>query len=164
MKITQPVFNKPKVRSYGHAKSARAHFAVHHKPTGFSFAVRPFTATLERIRNGIPLSEFNELTQRLGLTKEDFARKIGISAPTLSRRKKTHTPLDPEHSDRLMRYDRLYSKAVELFDGNEADARAWLHREEPALDYHKPIDVAETEAGAREVENVIGRLEYGELT
>jgi putative toxin-antitoxin system antitoxin component (TIGR02293 family) len=122
------------------------------------------TPALERISKGIPISEFNALIVRLGLTKEDFARKIGVSAATLSRRKKTQAPLDPEHSDRLMRFQRLFEKAVELFDGNEDTARNWLSRPARALNFQKPFDVADTETGAREVENLIGRLEYGVLT
>ena len=122
------------------------------------------TATIKRIKNGIPLDEFDSLTQRLGLTKEDFAKMIGISAPTLSRRKKSHTPLDPHQSDRLVRFQRLLDKAIALFDGNEADARAWLNSPARALDFQKPINFAETETGAREVENLIGRLEHGILT
>jgi putative toxin-antitoxin system antitoxin component (TIGR02293 family) len=61
-------------------------------------------------------------------------------------------------------YHPLYIKAVELFDGNEANARAWLVRNEPALDYRKPNELLETEDGMREVERLIGRLEQGELT
>jgi putative toxin-antitoxin system antitoxin component (TIGR02293 family) len=124
----------------------------------------PLSTNIERIQKGIPLSEFNALTVRLGLTKEDFSRKIGISAATLSRRKKTHAPLDPEHSDRLVRFQRLFDKAVELFDGDEDNARDWLNSPARAFNFQKPIDVADTETGAREVENVIGRLDYGELT
>jgi putative toxin-antitoxin system antitoxin component (TIGR02293 family) len=124
----------------------------------------PLSTNIERIQKGIPLSEFNALTVRLGLTKEDFSRKIGISAATLSRRKKTRTPLDTEHSDRLVRFQRLFDQAVELFDGDEDKARAWLSSPARALNFQKPIDVADTETGAREVENVIGRLEYGVLT
>jgi putative toxin-antitoxin system antitoxin component (TIGR02293 family) len=120
--------------------------------------------TLERIKKGIPLTEFAQLTTRLGLTQEEFAKKIGISVPTLFRRKRAASPLDPDHSDRLMRFQRLLNKAIELFDGDEAAARDWLNRSEPALGYQKPLDVAETEAGAREVEIILGRLEYGELT
>jgi putative toxin-antitoxin system antitoxin component (TIGR02293 family) len=131
----------------------------------FHFIKAPsFSTNIERIQKGIPLAEFNALTVRLGLTKEDFSRKIGVSAATLSRRKKTHAPLDPEHSDRLVRFQRLFDQAVQLFDGNEANARAWLNSPARALNFQKPFDVAETEAGAREVENVIGRLEYGVLT
>jgi len=127
-------------------------------------APRSFHPTLDRIREGIPLAEFESLAVKLGLTQEEFGRKIGISVPTLSRRKKSDSPLDPEHSDRLLRFQRLFDQAVKLFDGNEAHAREWLRTPEPALGNLEPSEVAETEAGAREVEKVLGRLEYGELT
>lgn len=119
---------------------------------------------LERIQNGIPFAEFEELATKLGLTQEEMARKIGISIPTLFRRRTANRPLDSEHSDRLMRFQRLFELTLQLFDGNEQAAADWLRRPEPALGYLKPLDAAETEAGAREVEKIIGRLEYGELT
>jgi len=127
-------------------------------------ANQSFHPTLDRIREGIPLAEFEALAVKLGLTQEEFGRKIGISVPTLSRRRKSDSPLDPEHSDRLLRFQRLFDQAVKLFDGNEVHAREWLSTPEPALGNLEPSEVAETEAGAREVEKVLGRLEYGELT
>jgi putative toxin-antitoxin system antitoxin component (TIGR02293 family) len=127
-------------------------------------APRSFHPTLDRIREGIPLAEFESLAVKLGLTQEEFGRKIGISVPTLSRRKKRASPLGPEHSDRLLRFQRLFDQAVKLFEGNEAHAREWLRTPEPALGNLEPSEVAETEAGAREVEKVLGRLEHGELT
>jgi uncharacterized protein (DUF2384 family) len=36
-----------------------------------------------------------------------------------------------------------------------------LHTELPALGWRTPIDFAQTEPGAREVENLIGRIEHG---
>jgi len=146
-----------------HAKSGATRDVA--KVLGRAKATVPvsFHPTLDRIRDGIPLVEFEKLATKLGLTQEEFGRKIGISVPTLSRRKRADTPLDSEHSDRLLRFQRLFEQTVALFDGNEIHAQGWLRTAEPALGNLKPIEVAETEAGAREVEKVLGRLEYGEL-
>ena len=46
----------------------------------------------------------------------------------------------------------------------EAAARDWLAKPARALDGETPIEHADTEAGAREVENLIGRLEHGVYT
>ena len=116
---------------------------------------------VERIMNGLPVLEFDALRELLGLTVEDMARKIGISVATLSRRRQHREPLDPAHGDRIMRFARLYWLAVELHDGDAATARAWLRRPAVALKGRTPVDFAESETGAREVEHLIGRIEYG---
>ena len=95
---------------------------------------------------------------------EALAKKVGISAATLSRRRQSRQPLDAGHSDRLIRFARLFRLAVDLYDGNEAAARRWLTTPARALGGQTPLDFADTEAGAREVENLIGRLEYGVYT
>jgi putative toxin-antitoxin system antitoxin component (TIGR02293 family) len=117
--------------------------------------------TVARIKAGLPVKEFDTLRALLGLTVEDLARKVGISPATLSRRRRQHAALDPAHSDRIFRLARLYRLAVELYDGNQAAARTWLTQPARALDGQTPLDFADTEAGAHEVENLIGRLEHG---
>jgi len=116
---------------------------------------------VDRVMNGLPVMEFDALRELLGLTVEDMARKIGISIATLSRRRQQREPLDPAHGDRIMRYARLYWLAVELHDGDAATARAWLRRPAIALKGRTPVDFAESETGAREVEHLIGRIEHG---
>ncbi|MFA6286925.1 MAG: antitoxin Xre-like helix-turn-helix domain-containing protein [Opitutaceae bacterium] len=118
-------------------------------------------AVVERIMNGLPVLEFDALRELLGLTVEDMARKIGISVATLSRRRQHREPLDPAHGDRIMRYARLYWLAVELHDGDSVTARAWLRRPAVGLKGRTPVDFAESETGAREVEYLIGRIEHG---
>jgi putative toxin-antitoxin system antitoxin component (TIGR02293 family) len=113
------------------------------------------------IRKGLPLGEFDELRDMLGLTVEVMAAKVGISTATLARRRQAREPLDPSHSDRVVRYARLYWQATEFFDFDEAAAKAWLTRPQRALGDETPLDYADTEAGAREVEHVLGRLETG---
>jgi len=114
-----------------------------------------------RVRAGLPVEEFDILREMLGLSVEKLAGLVGISMATLSRRRATEQPLDRDHSDRLVRYARLFWQAVAFFDGNEAAAREWLGRPARGLGGATPLDFAETEIGAREVEDLIGRLEQG---
>ena len=60
-----------------------------------------------------------------------------------------------------MRAARIFSLAVGLFDGDGEAARRWLTHPQAALEGSTPWDYAATEIGAREVANLIGRLEYG---
>jgi putative toxin-antitoxin system antitoxin component (TIGR02293 family) len=119
-----------------------------------------------RVKQGLPLREFDALREMLELTVEDLCLRLGISPATLSRRRREPTGgrLDPEHSDRLMRYARIYWETVNLFDGHPETARGWLKRPALALDGAVPLDFADTEVGGREVETLIGRLEHGVYT
>jgi len=116
---------------------------------------------VDRILAGLPVEEFDGLREMLGLSVDQMAAKIGISVATLSRRRARKQALDRDHSDRLMRYARLYWMAVNFFDGETAAARNWLASPARSLGGRSPSEFAETEIGAREVEDLIGRLEHG---
>ena len=117
-----------------------------------------------RVKAGLPVKEFDALRDVLGLTIESLAKKLGISAATLSRRRRSGEALDAPHGDRVVRFARLFRLALDLYDGDTVAARSWLMKPARALDGQAPLDLAETESGAREVENLIGRLEHGVYT
>jgi putative toxin-antitoxin system antitoxin component (TIGR02293 family) len=117
-----------------------------------------------RVKTGLPVAELDALRDLLRLTMGNVASRIGISIATLSRRRHRGQRLDAAHSDRVLRFARLFRLAVDLHDGDAEAARAWLSKPARALDGETPLDHAETEAGAREVENLIGRLEHGVYT
>ena len=114
---------------------------------------------IEKVRDGLPMSEFHTLRDLLGLTEERLAGLLGLSRATLHRRK-TGGTLDRAASDRLVRYARLLHRAEAVF-GSSALARSWLAA--PAVAFHGecPLDFADTEVGAREVEALLGRIEHG---
>lgn len=115
--------------------------------------------TVECIRAGLPMVEFEALQTLLGLGAEELAGHLAISRSTLIRRRKSRR-LDTQESDRLLRYARLYARAERTLGDAEA-AQAWLKQPARALGYESPLHFAETEAGAREVDNLLGRIEHG---
>jgi len=58
----------------------------------------------------------------------------------------------------------LFEKAANLFEGDRAVARQWLTTPQSGIKNHVPMELARTEIGAREVEDLIGRLEHGVFT
>ena len=58
-------------------------------------------------------------------------------------------------------YERVLGKALELFEGDSRAAERWLSSPKAGLGGAAPSEFAKTEAGAREVEALIGRLEHG---
>lgn len=64
-----------------------------------------------------------------------------------------------DESDRAVRFGRLLLRAREVF-GDAADARLWLGSPQVGLGGAVPLDYAETEVGAREVEDLLGRIDH----
>jgi len=116
-------------------------------------------AVVARIRRGMPMDEFRALAEWLEISDEHLAPLLGISRATLHRRSKTGHLESPE-SERIVRFARLLGQATELF-GDEAAAREWLKSPALAFGGESPLSFADTEVGAREVEALLGRLEYG---
>lgn len=114
---------------------------------------------VDRVREGLPMGEFTAARKTLGLSEERLAALLGMSRATLHRRKKSGH-LDRSESDRLVRYVRLFARACEAL-GGEVGARSWLASPAIALHGECPLDYADTEIGAREVEALLVRLEHG---
>ncbi len=114
---------------------------------------------VERIREGLPFTEFRVLLELLAIPEEELGRLLGISPATLNRRKKARQLGMPE-SERVVRFARLFGIAMEVLGGEEA-SREWLKTPNPGTGGESPLSYADTEFGAREVENVLGRLDHG---
>src|SRR5215467_14283953 len=117
------------------------------------------TELIQKIQKGLRFSELKTLQDTLNLPFEQLAAKLCISLSTLQRSKAAGR-LSPYESDKVIRYSRLLQQATDLF-GNVEKARAWLKHPQFGLGGAVPLDYASTEAGAREVENLLGRMKYG---
>ena len=118
------------------------------------------THLIRRVEKGLPFRAVERLRRNMALTTEAFAELIQVKTRTL-RRRKEEGRLQPDESDRALRASRIFGSALELFEGDAEAARDWLSSEQPALGGAVPLSVARTELGAREVEQLIGRLEHG---
>lgn len=112
------------------------------------------------VREGLSFETFERLRRVLDLPATSAAVLLQIPTRTLARRKESKR-FEPEESDRLMRLSRLVGLALQLFEGDLEEMRAWLTTPHTALADQTPLEFATTEVGAREVENLIGRLEHG---
>jgi putative toxin-antitoxin system antitoxin component (TIGR02293 family) len=114
---------------------------------------------VEALRVGLPVNELQDLQTRLDVPMEKLAPILGISKATLHRRKESGK-LDVSESDRVIRFARLLGRAIETMEDEEA-ARQWLRSPQVGLGGAIPLEYAETEVGAREVENLLGRIDLG---
>ena len=112
------------------------------------------------IKRGLEYASMEHFIRKANLQRDEASDLVGISARTMVRRKEQGR-LSPGESDRLVRAARIVSQAQQLFEGDVAAANRWLKTSQPALGGATPMEYAGTEAGAREVEALIHRLEYG---
>ncbi|MGH9432186.1 MAG: type II RES/Xre toxin-antitoxin system antitoxin [Terriglobia bacterium] len=115
---------------------------------------------ISQIEKGFSFKKLDHLVAQSGLPVAQVASILGIPVRTLARRKAAGR-LSPEESERLFRLSTIFEKATQLFEGDVQEAVVWLTNPKKALGNQTPLDYSRTEPGAREVENLMGRLEYG---
>jgi putative toxin-antitoxin system antitoxin component (TIGR02293 family) len=117
-------------------------------------------ALVESIEKGLSFSALERIVKEYRFAIQDLAKTIGISQRTLTRRK-IEKRLSKSESDRLVSVARLLEQATELFEEDKEKTVQWLGAPNRGLGGRTPLQMAQTETGLREVENLIGRLENG---
>ena len=110
------------------------------------------------VRRGLPVGavQFVLDSGRLSLAELD---RIVLPRKTLTNRRKLGV-LTPEQSGRLVRVARVLAVAEETF-GSREKAAVWLRRPTTVLGGEYPLQVLDTDGGAREVETLLGRIAHG---
>jgi putative toxin-antitoxin system antitoxin component (TIGR02293 family) len=111
-------------------------------------------------REGLPVGTLARLAEGLGVERKRLAKVVGISDRTLSRRLASDSRLSAEESDRTMRLARVMAHAADTL-GTAVKASRWLQSPILALGGEVPLDLLDTDAGAKAVEDVLLRIEYG---
>ena len=114
---------------------------------------------LAKVRSGLPYSVVETLIEALRSQRE-LSQAVGIPATTLARRKRAGR-LTPAESDRTVRIARVVDMSRVLMRGDLEAARRWLTMPHDLLDGESPLQRASTETGARDVEQLVGRLRHG---
>jgi len=131
-----------------------------HGPTGKAAAGELTPSMLiDSLKAGLVVQELEVLRSFLDLPMDRLAPMLGISKATLHRRKASGR-LDPSESDRVVRFARLVGNAVEVLESG-SNARQWLTSPQFGLGGAIPLEYAATEVGAREVADLLGRIEHG---
>ena len=113
-----------------------------------------------RVEQGVPVTDLVAFGRETGFTVDELAQLVHIPPRTYARRVANKARLSLPEGERAVRVMRLYDQAKALF-GTHENTREWLNAELPALGWRSPLSFARTEQGAREVEDLIGRIEHG---
>ena len=111
------------------------------------------------LKQGLPTDAFDKLRDRLHVSDNLLSNIVQISKRTLNRRRQDGR-LRTDESERVLRIARVYDKALEVFESEEA-VEGWLKKLARGLGHKIPLEYSDTDLGAQEVVNLLGRIEYG---
>jgi putative toxin-antitoxin system antitoxin component (TIGR02293 family) len=121
-------------------------------------AVRSQADLALAVQKRLPLSALRGLA-RAGLTDQEIEQFV-IPQRTRRHRAEKKQPLTVEESDRAVRLLRVQTIAEETF-ANIDKANLWLRHSLAELRGETPLTVAQTEAGARVIETILGKIAWG---
>jgi putative toxin-antitoxin system antitoxin component (TIGR02293 family) len=110
------------------------------------------------VQRRLPLSALDALA-RAGLSEQEIERFV-IPQRTRRHRQQKSQPLTVDESDRAVRLVRVQSVAEQTF-ADVGKANIWLRRKLAALDNQTPLDIAQTESGARVIETMLAKIAWG---
>ncbi len=117
---------------------------------GFAFAAaeEPFN-----------ISAVETLATRLSIPADDLMTLLGIGGRTAQRRWQ-EGKLTVDESDRLYRVARIFHRAIEVLE-SETSASRWLKRSQAIFSGAPPLALLGSDAGAKAVEEQLGRIDHG---
>ena len=114
---------------------------------------------IRNIKKGLPVSTFEKIQKKLDVSSDTLASTVNIASRTLARRKKEGR-FQPDESERVLRIASLFDRALQVLQTHKR-VQLWFKAPQKSLNGKTPLEYADTEPGAREVEDLLGRLEHG---
>ncbi len=111
------------------------------------------------LRAGLQYAAAAQLAKHTGIPLPRIFAAVNLSPRTMERRRRQKR-LSADESQKIARFARVVALGDEVFADPGLTAQ-WLQRANRALNGLQPIDLLDTDDGAREVEAVLLRLEHG---
>jgi putative toxin-antitoxin system antitoxin component (TIGR02293 family) len=101
-----------------------------------------------------------ETAERFQLDSNLRQQIFGISPRNQARLRKDNAILNPLVVDQFNRFNRITQQAINLFEDTDR-ARKWLQTPKNSLSGITPLAALSTDRGAKQVEEILYRTEYG---
>lgn len=139
-------------------------YSAHKSDDNDNQAREPYIAwdlskAVANIRNGLATDILQIIQDRLNISKMELSSLLMISPRTIDRRRK-EAVLPADESERSYRIARLTDMAAQVL-GSMEKASHWFKQPNYALGNEKPIDIIQTEPGARLVERTLQQIQHG---
>lgn len=113
------------------------------------------------VRGGVPARTLREIAELLKIDLDMLAAAVRIPRRTLERRLAASSTVLPfDEGDRTVRIGRLLARATDVFEDKD-EAAKWFTERSEMFAGASPLELCATDAGARAVEQVLGRIEHG---
>lgn len=122
------------------------------------FDLRSDLELAKAVEKGLPTGAIDAAVKG-GILQQNEVYDLVVSKRTLQRRR-DEKRLSPQESDKLTRLVRVVARA-EAALGDPTTAERWVREPNRALEGRRPLDLLNTDVGARAVEKVLGRIEHG---
>jgi putative toxin-antitoxin system antitoxin component (TIGR02293 family) len=119
--------------------------------------IRTISDLRHAVEAGLPVAVLDQVVLHVfdqGVGSAEL--KYGIVPKTTLHRRQRLTADESQHLERLARMTAL----AERVWGDQALAHEFLTSVQPQLDNERPVDLARSDLGTREVEDVLTRIEY----
>ena len=110
--------------------------------------------------NPLRYQTLEQTAERFGIDSNLRQQIFGISPRNQARLRKDNGILNPLIVDRLNRFNRITQQAIDLFEDAHR-AIAWLQTPKNSLSGMTPLAALSTDEGAKIVEEILYRTEYG---
>ena len=115
----------------------------------------------DEVSKGLPVDAINRVCAKLAPDDTTFRYRIVPKATLARRQRAPRRLLSRDESDRIARVARIWELAMDVWKSEDA-ARRFLAEPHMLLRGRVPRDLAvESEFGARELEELLGRIKYG---
>ena len=125
-----------------------------------------WTNKMERlgiIRQGIPYSSIETISQRLNRPVKSVLSIVGMPQTTYNKKKSEHSLLDSRNSELIVLISELIDYGKEVFNNEEEKFQRWLKKTNLSLGGNAPESLLDTITGIDEVKFCLNRIEYGNL-
>lgn len=114
---------------------------------------------ISQLKQGLSTDAFDMLKEHLNITDNALSKIVQIPQRTLNRRREKGR-LRTDESERVLRLAQVCDMAFNVF-GSRKKAESWLKKPARGLGGKIPLEYADTDLGAHEVINLLGRIDHG---
>lgn len=115
---------------------------------------------VEQARDGLPVVAFDRFSAFSGVPPEQLAAAIHTTIRTIAHWREASKPLKATASERLIRLAQLYKTASDVL-GDSDLAKQWMNTPREILGGQSPLQLAASEIGVQEVEDLLLRAQDG---
>ncbi|QBO58501.1 type II RES/Xre toxin-antitoxin system antitoxin [Chryseobacterium salivictor] len=113
------------------------------------------------IRQGIPYSSIELISDRLDRPVKTVLAMVGIPQTTYNKKKGEESLLDSRDSELILMITELLDYGLEVFNDEKEKFQRWLKKPNLSLGGNSPESLLDTTTGIDEVNYALNRIEFG---